>query len=88
MKAEIQRLRSIIIKPNEKTQDLIRQAGGSELKDGIRASDLLKRPEMSYAHIHELVPAETTLPQEVTEQVEIQIKYEGYIDKSLQQVEN
>ncbi|GIN40036.1 MULTISPECIES: tRNA uridine-5-carboxymethylaminomethyl(34) synthesis enzyme MnmG [Heyndrickxia] len=87
IEAEIQRLRSIIIKPNEKTQDLIRQAGGSELKDGIRASDLLKRPEMSYAHIHELVPAETTLPQEVTEQVEIQIKYEGYIDKSLQQVE-
>lgn len=87
IEAEINRLRSIIIKPNEKTQELIRQAGGSELKDGIRASDLLKRPEMSYAHIHELVPTEAALPQDVTEQVEIQIKYEGYIDKSLQQVE-
>lgn len=84
---EKQRLRSIIIKPNEKTQELIRQVGGSELKDGIRASDLLKRPEMSYKHIQELVPAEVELSQEVTEQVEIQIKYEGYIDKSLQQVD-
>ncbi|KYC86268.1 tRNA uridine-5-carboxymethylaminomethyl(34) synthesis enzyme MnmG [Heyndrickxia sporothermodurans] len=87
IEAEKQRLRSIIIKPNEKTQELIRQAGGSELKDGIRASDLLKRTEMSYSHIHELIPAEQDLPEEVTEQVEIQIKYEGYIEKSLQQVE-
>ncbi|QQZ09447.1 tRNA uridine-5-carboxymethylaminomethyl(34) synthesis enzyme MnmG [Heyndrickxia vini] len=87
IEAEKQRLSSIIIKPNEKTQELIRQAGGSELKDGIRASDLLKRTEMSYSHIHELIPAEQELSQEVTEQVEIQIKYEGYIEKSLQQVE-
>src|SRR5690606_17139925 len=39
---EIKRLRGIIIKPNEQTQEAIRNAGGSELKDGIRAADLLK----------------------------------------------
>ncbi|WP_335871918.1 tRNA uridine-5-carboxymethylaminomethyl(34) synthesis enzyme MnmG [Bacillus sp. 2205SS5-2] len=81
------RLKTIILKPNEQTQQLIREAGGSELKDGIRAADLLKRPEMNYSHIHELAPADKMLSDEVTEQVEIQVKYEGYIEKSLQQVD-
>ncbi|MFE7373637.1 tRNA uridine-5-carboxymethylaminomethyl(34) synthesis enzyme MnmG [Bacillus cereus] len=84
---EKERLGSIIIKPRPEVQELIRSIGGSELKDGIRASDLLRRPEMTYEHIHLLVPSEVGLSDEVTEQVEIQIKYEGYIEKSLQQVE-
>ncbi len=87
IEGEINRLRSTIIKPNEHAQEVIRREGGSELKDGIRASDLLKRTEMSYKHIHEIIPAEKILPKDVTEQVEIQVKYEGYITKSLQQVE-
>lgn len=78
---------SSIIKPRPEVQELIRNIGGSELKDGIRASDLLRRPEMTYEHIHLLVPSEVELSDEVKEQVEIQIKYEGYIEKSLQQVE-
>ncbi|HFJ9488811.1 tRNA uridine-5-carboxymethylaminomethyl(34) synthesis enzyme MnmG [Bacillus cereus] len=84
---EKERLSSIIIKPRPEVQELIRNIGGSELKDGIRASDLLRRPEMTYEHIHLLVPSEVELSDEVKEQVEIQIKYEGYIGKSLQQVE-
>lgn len=84
---EKKRLGSIIIKPRPEVQELIRSIGGSELKDGIRASDLLRRPEMTYEHIHLLVPSEVELSDEVTEQVEIQTKYEGYIEKSLQQVE-
>ena len=87
IEAEIKRLKSVILKPDEKTQTLIREAGGSELKDGIHAADLLKRPEMRYEHIKALVPPEMELSPEVEEQVEIQIKYEGYIAKSLQQVE-
>ncbi|PFB17953.1 tRNA uridine-5-carboxymethylaminomethyl(34) synthesis enzyme MnmG [Bacillus cereus] len=84
---EKERLSSIIIKPRPEVQELIRNIGGSELRDGIRASDLLRRPEMTYEHIHLLVPSEVELSDEVKEQVEIQIKYEGYIEKSLQQVE-
>ncbi|WP_439874712.1 tRNA uridine-5-carboxymethylaminomethyl(34) synthesis enzyme MnmG [Bacillus mycoides] len=84
---EKERLASIIIKPRPEVQELIRSVGGSELKDGIRASDLLRRPEMTYEHIHLLVPSEVALSDEITEQVEIQTKYEGYIEKSLQQVE-
>jgi tRNA uridine 5-carboxymethylaminomethyl modification enzyme len=84
---ELKRLKSTIIKPNEEVQKLIAEVGGSPLKDGIRASDLLKRPEMNYEHIKKIIPAEKELSPEVEEQVEIQIKYEGYIQKSLQQVE-
>jgi tRNA uridine 5-carboxymethylaminomethyl modification enzyme len=84
---EKKRLFSYIIKPTAEVQEVIKSAGGSELKDGIRASDLLKRPEMSYEHIKMLAPAEEEIDPEVVEQVEIQIKYEGYIEKSLQQVE-
>lgn len=87
IEAEKKRLNSVIIKPNEQTQELIRRAGGSELKDGIRASDLIKRPEMNYEHIQALAPADENISGEIAEQVEIQIKYEGYIEKSLQQVE-
>lgn len=84
---EMARLREVIIKPNEKTQEVIRSVGGSELKDGIRAADLLRRPEMTYDLVATLTPPEEELSEEVKEQVEIQIKYEGYIQKNLQQVE-
>ncbi|MEH7462561.1 tRNA uridine-5-carboxymethylaminomethyl(34) synthesis enzyme MnmG [Bacillus thuringiensis] len=87
IETEKERLASIIIKPRPEVQELIRGAGGSELKDGIRASDLLRRPEMTYEHIHILAPSEVEVSDEVAEQVEIQLKYEGYIEKSLQQVE-
>ncbi|MFC4353490.1 tRNA uridine-5-carboxymethylaminomethyl(34) synthesis enzyme MnmG [Chryseomicrobium palamuruense] len=84
---ELNRLRSIIIKPNEMTQELIRSVGGSELKDGIRATDLLKRTEMNYDLVAQLVPSEVELTEDIKEQIEIQVKYEGYIEKSLQQVD-
>lgn len=85
--AEKKRLEGIRIKPTDETQAVIREAGGSELKDGILAADLLKRPEMNYSHIKSLVPSEIELDSDVEEQVEIQVKYEGYIEKSLQQVD-
>ncbi|MFB9757311.1 tRNA uridine-5-carboxymethylaminomethyl(34) synthesis enzyme MnmG [Ectobacillus funiculus] len=84
---EKDRLAGLIIKPRAEVQELIRNAGGSELKDGIRASDLLRRTEMTYEHIRTISPSEDFIPAEVAEQVEIQIKYEGYIEKSIQQVE-
>jgi tRNA uridine 5-carboxymethylaminomethyl modification enzyme len=84
---EKERLRSIILKPNQEVQELIKSLGGSELKDGIRASDLLKRPEVSYEHIEMVAKSEIELDFDVKEQVEIQVKYEGYIEKSLQQVD-
>ncbi|MFB6466499.1 tRNA uridine-5-carboxymethylaminomethyl(34) synthesis enzyme MnmG [Cytobacillus sp. Hz8] len=84
---EKKRLNSTILKPVKEVQELIVSLGGSELRDGIRASDLLKRPEMNYSHIEQLASSDVSLDEEIKEQVEIQIKYEGYIEKSLQQVE-
>ncbi|WP_043934281.1 tRNA uridine-5-carboxymethylaminomethyl(34) synthesis enzyme MnmG [Bacillus sp. EB01] len=87
VEAEKKRLYSQIIKPTPDVQELIRNLGGSELKDGIRASDFLKRTEVVYSTIENIIPPEIHLDEEVKEQVEIQIKYEGYIEKSLQQVD-
>jgi tRNA uridine 5-carboxymethylaminomethyl modification enzyme len=87
IESERERLQATLLKPTPQLQEIIRSVGGSELKDGIRAADLLKRPEMNYSHIEKVAPSEMALHEDVKEQVEIQIKYEGYIEKSLQQVE-
>ncbi|MET3575877.1 tRNA uridine-5-carboxymethylaminomethyl(34) synthesis enzyme MnmG [Bhargavaea ullalensis] len=84
---EISRLRSVVLKPDEAIQQAIREIGGTELKEAVHAADLLKRPEIHYGLIEGATPAPAALPDDVKEQVEIQIKYEGYIDKSMQQVE-
>ncbi|WP_342433752.1 tRNA uridine-5-carboxymethylaminomethyl(34) synthesis enzyme MnmG [Neobacillus sp. FSL H8-0543] len=81
------RLQSTFIKPAKEVQELIQSIGGSELKDGIRAADLLKRTEMNYELLERILPSEVELDPDVKEQIEIQVKYEGYIEKSLQQVE-
>ena len=84
---EIDRLRKVTIKPSEFVQDIIRETGGTELREPMKAADLLKRPEMKYVQIERLVPPTEKRSEEVEEQVEIFIKYEGYIEKSMQQVE-
>ncbi|PCF48281.1 tRNA uridine-5-carboxymethylaminomethyl(34) synthesis enzyme MnmG [Staphylococcus delphini] len=84
---EIARLEQIRVKPSERVQQIIEEKGGSRLKDGILAKELLRRPEMTYETIIEILEEEHQLPADVEEQVEIQTKYEGYITKSLQQVE-
>jgi tRNA uridine 5-carboxymethylaminomethyl modification enzyme len=87
IEAEKERLQSIILKPSAEVQAVIRSVGGSELKDGIHAADLLKRPEMNYELIEQLTKSDKDLDADIKEQIEIQVKYEGYIEKSLQQVE-
>ncbi|WP_027964577.1 tRNA uridine-5-carboxymethylaminomethyl(34) synthesis enzyme MnmG [Halalkalibacillus halophilus] len=84
---EIARLEKTRIKPTKEIQEIIEEIGGSQLKDGILAADLLRRPEVKYDTIKRIVPTEDQLPEDVEEQVEIHIKYEGYIKKSNQQVE-
>ncbi|MFC0015363.1 MULTISPECIES: tRNA uridine-5-carboxymethylaminomethyl(34) synthesis enzyme MnmG [Allobacillus] len=84
---EIKRLEKIIIKPDEDIQKVIEEQNGTLLKEAVRATDLLRRPEMKYEHLKPFVSRETELPPEVEEQVEIHVKYEGYIKKSNQQVE-
>lgn len=84
---EIDRLRNISIKPEPFVQDIIAESNGTPLREPLKAADLLKRPEMKYSQIERIVSQEMDLSDEVKEQVEIFIKYEGYIEKSMQQVE-
>ena len=84
---EIDRLEHVSIKPNEIVQQVLAESQSTPLKEPMSAASLLKRPEITYPVIHKLVPAETALPETVMEQVEIQVKYAGYIDKQLAQVE-
>ncbi|CAM3305603.1 tRNA uridine-5-carboxymethylaminomethyl(34) synthesis enzyme MnmG [Nosocomiicoccus ampullae] len=84
---ELDRLSNIRIKPNDHTQSIIESKGGSKLKDGILARDLLRRPEMTYSDILNILEEESHLTPEEEEQIEIQIKYDGYIKKSLTQVD-
>lgn len=84
---EIVRLRSITIKPTPEVQSILRQMNTTELNNAIELATLIKRPELSYAEIAQMSPPPMQLSPEVQEQVEIQLKYEGYIQKSLNQVE-
>ena len=83
---EQKRLRKIVIKPSEYTTEVLEAANSTPIKEAMHALDLLKRPELSYADVEKMIEPDHTLPQEVKEQVEIQVKYEGYIKKANQQV--
>src|SRR5699024_7481915 len=84
---EKDRLYKLIIKPTEAVQQMLKQAKATPLKDAVRAYNLLKRPEISYEMLEKVIETDPSLSLEVKEQVEIQIKYEGYIKKAREQVE-
>lgn len=85
---EIKRLMKTRLKPTAELQAfLVDVKGASPLKDGILAADFLRRPEMTYEEVVSFAPATIELPLAVKEQVEIQIKYEGYIQKAIEKVE-
>jgi len=87
VEAEIARLKEIRIKPDESVQALLASRGSAPLQNTVDGVSMLRRPEISYADLEKLSPAPVELTEEMKEQVEIQIKYTGYIEKQLQQVE-
>lgn len=84
---EIQRLKQVKIKPDDSTNQWLEKAGSAPINNGTDLYTLLRRPELHYEHVTRLAPAEMDLSDEVKEQVEIQIKYVGYIEKQLIQVD-
>lgn len=89
VQAEIERLSQIRLTPKTPgLVDYLDRINSTQLKDGILAIDLLKRPEVKYIDLVELIPNEAgLLDRQVAEQVEIQTKYEGYINKANQKVD-
>ena len=84
---EIARLHATGVSASEAVNDLLAQYGSSPVKVSARLSDLVSRPELSYDAIASLDPDRADLPLEVREQVEIQIKYAGYLARQERQVE-
>ncbi|WNF37150.1 tRNA uridine-5-carboxymethylaminomethyl(34) synthesis enzyme MnmG [Bacillaceae bacterium IKA-2] len=84
---ETERLEKLTVKPTKEVQSYLEKISSSQLQDGFKAAVLLKRPEITYQFIADLFPSETEISADVAEQVEIQIKYAGYIEKQLQHIE-
>ena len=84
---EVKRLMSTGAAPSPMLNAMLTERGESPARDGARLADLLRRPRVGYADLAPFDPGRPKLPQEVTEQVEIALKYEGYIARQQRQVE-
>lgn len=84
---EIKRLQTATIGTTPQVQAFLEQHNSTLLKSGVTLEELLKRPEICYNDLKEIDTNQPELPEAVTQQVEISIKYEGYIKRQLQQVE-
>lgn len=81
------RIEKLTFGPSEAMNRMLEERGTAPMETGAHASDLIRRPQITYQDLAPFDLERPELPDEVTEQVEIQIKYEGYIQKQLAQVE-
>ena len=84
---EKERLRHLVVKPTEKVNQFLIEQGTSALTNGTKIAELLKRPELTYQKLSEIDRDRPELTKQEQEEVEIQIKYEGYIKLQEAQVE-
>ena len=84
---EIARIKATVIKPTEKVNEFLEKNSTSRITNGVKLADLLKRSELSYKKLAEIDENRPILDDEVAEEVEIQVKYEGYIKLQEEQVE-
>lgn len=86
IREEVERLNQLPVGANSQVQECLRKYGSTELKSGATMAELIRRPELSYEAVKEIDPKRPELDWDVAEQVNINIKYEGYIRRQLQQV--
>ena len=86
IQSEIKRLEKTVIGVSDRVQIFLEKYGSTLLKSGITLAELVKRPELDYVKLAKLDEGRPELPDDVTEQVNIEIKYEGYIKRQMQQV--
>ncbi|MFQ8661816.1 MAG: tRNA uridine-5-carboxymethylaminomethyl(34) synthesis enzyme MnmG [Clostridia bacterium] len=84
---EVERLKKTVVKPTEKVNKILKKCGTSELNNGSKMAELIKRPEVSYEILKDIDENRPELSYQEKEEVEIQIKYEGYIKLQEEQVE-
>ena len=84
---ELERLKNTYVGTTDKVQDILLRYNSTPLKSGSSLYELIGRPELSYDLLEEIDDSRETLPRDVIEQIDIYIKYEGYIKRQLKQVE-
>lgn len=84
---EVKRLKNTVVKPSDNVNLLLEKCNSSKLTTGIKMSELLKRPEITYKALNEIDTERPELTSQEAEEVEIQVKYEGYIKMQEEQVE-
>lgn len=87
IESEIKRICSTTLSPTNQLNEFLESKGTSSLKSGCKISDLIRRPQINYIDLQEFDLNRPVLPFDVCEQVELQIKYAGYIEKQLDQIE-
>ncbi len=86
IREEVERLNQLPVGANSQVQACLRKYGSTELKSSATMAELIRRPELSYEAVKEIDPKRPELEWDVAEQVNINIKYEGYIRRQQQQV--
>jgi tRNA uridine 5-carboxymethylaminomethyl modification enzyme len=84
---EIERIKGIVIKPEKSVNDYLEKRGTGTIANGIYLDQLLKRAELDYDTVRRLANSPVPIGKKVTRQVEVEIKYEGYIEKQLKEIE-
>lgn len=84
---ELERLRTLILPPTPALNAFLAENGSAPAQTGIRLSDLLRRPELDYSLLSRVDAGRPPLPKEVWEQVSITLKYEGYLARQMQQID-
>ena len=88
IESEIERVKSVGVGANKETQAFLTEHGSTELRTGVTLADIIRRPEFDYESTAPLDPERPVVDREVAEQINIQIKYEGYIVRQKSQVEH
>ena len=84
---EIERMRKTVVKPTKEVNEFLSKYNTSNISNGVKLADLLKRSELSYKNLEEIDALRPELSEDVIKEVEIEIKYEGYIKLQEEQVE-
>jgi tRNA uridine 5-carboxymethylaminomethyl modification enzyme len=87
IEAEIRRVKGAVVKPDRPANDYLASRGSTPLTSGIFMHQLLKRAELGYDAVLHLAPAPRPIPAKAARQVEIEIKYEGYISRQMREIE-
>ena len=87
IEGEIQRLKTIMLTPKEETNKALEELGSTPLNNGLTLYELIKRPEITYENSKVFDPEREDLPSYISMSVQTEIKYEGYINKQLKDIE-